>query len=702
MFFSFRSRPALASRTFLALCALGAALSVSGCRSPTGPASTAAKAAQVKLSFGGCAAKGFAPADLAVARCRVAATGPEGKKASAEAGKGESVTLELMPGSWSIVVSGLAQSGVEIARGSLDIVLASGETKAETIALLPVDGSGSVTLSWTIVGDNGGTLTVEGALKGPGGRSVAIAAPASSASLRFSDLAAGSWKLELRLLKDGAALCGLAESVFVAASLDTAAAVVFQPPEATVGLKFALPDFSARSLALRPAKRRVAAGRTALFRASLPGASGFAWYRDGLALSAAGASAGVAAEAVGNCRIDCLETGTTGSAASGCARLVSGKVFSFAPFSWVETIAKQDDDSGSSYYCRALGDPRDLAFSPDGSYLALASKDSDSLALFELPAPGSGGAFYLSSLGGSAEPRLLSPDKLAFMDSGRIVATSSAKAAVYAASLTGTGLALTATLSDPLLAGAADLAVLPGGSLAVAASTANALALVSFDASGAPASVAELAGAATPGLESLSCPSCLALSAAGDALAMGSSGDDALYLFSVSGLGGEARLALKGRVAAAAFASLGSFSNPCDLAFSPDGASLFVLATKAVFRLDRDSSGSFVPVAAAKSGLSGVAGFSTAKQLALVAGGTRLAIVGSGAEDGLALFDVGGAGKLGFLGCRLPDSASGAIGQDSLGDALAARAASLCSSGGGGFAAVGAPDRLVFYELSGQ
>ena len=306
---------------------------------------------------------------------------------------------------------------------------------------------------------------------------------------------------------------------------------------------------------------------------------------------------------------------------------------------------------------RALGDCRDLAWSPDGSYLAAVGKSSNFLSLFEAAAPGA--VFADCGLGGAAEPRLVSPSALRFLPGGTLLALSEAEGAVYAAAVsTARSLVLSAALLDPCLAGAKDLAPTPEASSAyAAASGADAIALIALDAAGRPVAAKAAAAKGQAGLDAFSRPGCVALSPDGRLLAVGTQGDDAIYFFDRESSSGS--LTFRSRLDKSAFPAETPLSDPCSLAFSADASSLFVLSYygKSVLRLDLDAStGAFALRAGAKSGQGGVSGFAYPKRLCLSPDGKLLAVVGGGAEDGLSLFDTSGAAALGYLGCLLPSA----------------------------------------------
>ena len=191
------------------------------------------------LGFGGRAAsaKSFAPEEIAISSIKVEGVGPGGATVAAASTNYAPVELELIPGAWVITAKGLNAKGIEVASGFLELSLDPSEKLNKDIVLTPSTGEGSISLSWTLAGGIEGALSVEGSLASSGGVVLPIAAPCSGGGpLRFEGLLNGSWKLELRLLRDGAALCGLADGVLVAAGMETKVSVAFKPPEAVLSL----------------------------------------------------------------------------------------------------------------------------------------------------------------------------------------------------------------------------------------------------------------------------------------------------------------------------------------------------------------------------------------------------------------------------------------------------------------------------------
>ena len=310
------------------------------------------------------------------------------------------------------------------------------------------------------------------------------------------------------------------------------------------------------------------------------------------------------------------------------------------------------------------GDCRDLAWSADGTLLAAAGKETNALSLLEAPRPGA--VFPRSCLGTATAPSLISPSILRYLAGSSLLAFSESLGSAYFVSVGSSGaLSLTRALTDACLAGAKDAVVPANASCAyVAASGTDALAIVTLSPAGDILGASVAAAKGTGGLAAFSRPYCLALSPDGSLLAVGTAGDDAIYLLNRDA--STNALSFRSRVDKAAFPVEAALSDPCSLAFSPDASSLFVLSYygKALIRLDRNAvSGLYVPAASAKSGVGGVSGFAYPKRLALSPDGRLLAVIGSGTGDGLALFDVGAAAQLTYQGSILPSAGSAVPGK---------------------------------------
>ncbi len=678
----------------LALLALGLTLATAWACASEESQSEKASLSLAVAEGGKALARGFLPPNLAVTTISVSGKGPSGLAASAEgpvpeAGRG--FDFELVPGPWAFSASGYNKDRIEIAAGLLDLSLAPGEKAKGDILLLPLQGAGSLCLSWTTNATLAQPLEVSGSLKPTSGTAAGTATPIQAAftasPLLLNGLVAGRYELELRFISAGVEVCGLADSILIAAGLETRAQVAFEPPAARLCLGATLPAFGAGSLDLAPARRRVARGQATSFRASSPGP--LSWYLEGRPLTGTAALLDLGGFAApGQRHVDCLGPGLPGN--RGRALLDVGEAAVLGPLAWIESIVRDDEAAASPSYAKGLGDCRAVAWSGDGTLLAAAGRGSNSISLLEAARAGS--SFVASSLGGTGEPRLLAPSNLAGLPDGSLLATSDSEGAAYLLGTAGKALTLVASLKDPLLAGAADLALAQNGTQAyIAAPGTNSIVLLGIAAGLGIAAPATVAAKDTGSLVNFSLPSCLAIDPQGSVVATGTKGDDSIYLFTRSTPGGS--LTFSSRLDPGAFTSLGSLSDPCSLVFSPDGMNLYVLSYygKTVFRLGKDpSSGLFTPVAAAKSGVAAVQGFASPKRLALSPDGRLLAIVGSGLSDGLALFDVSAPGSLAYLGALLP-------GQ---GEALPAKPAALAFSPDGRSLALAGDGRLSMFSVT--
>ncbi|MDP3178561.1 MAG: beta-propeller fold lactonase family protein [Spirochaetaceae bacterium] len=641
----------------------------------------------LSISFGQPAPRAFAPSGLDIDCVAIAATGPGGARENASSNGGESVQFSLVPGAWHFDAVAKSSSGIDVAMGSIDLVLAPAERRSATVPLLALGGTGEVLLSWTINGSLEGTLTIAGKLSRAGQEDRLLQAGAGESPLRLEALAAGAWSLELQLVCNGSPICGLADSVLVGAGMETRVEALLVPPEARLSLSFALPLFEPRLLDLEPSVRRIAAGGMAAFRA-MPDAQ-YSWFLDGNRLADTDSLLEVepADESAG--RIDCLEAGASSFPAAASVAVKQSNPYVLGPLKWIETILKEDTPSSSAKYQKALSGLRDITFSPDGQLFLAASKESNALTLYSTS---EGRTFFVEgSLSAVSEPRLKSPSRIAFSQDG-IFCLAEAEGALYWIVRSANGMILQATTSDPSLAGAIDIAAIQGRQKAyIAAKECDAVMLASKEAGAPSISVTLAAGKDGSSLSTFDSPSCLALSPDGATLVVGTSGDDALYVFSRDPV--TDGLTFSQRIDKSELAPLASLSDPCSISFSPDGASIYVLSYygKAVFRLDRGAgSGPFAPSAAARSGVDGIAGFAYPKRLSVSADGSLLAVAGGGAADGIALFGIAAPGELTFHGAAIADAANL--------DAVPSRPVSAVFAPAGRLLAIGAEDRMSLFD----
>jgi hypothetical protein len=643
------------------------------------------------------------PEGLAIASIDLELSGPGGARVQKKTEGSRPVEIELAPGPWTILAKGFNADGIELVEGSLSLRLEPSERLSRTLVLGPVPGRGSISLAWSLSGELGGALTVAGSLEGPSGERRSIDSPfdrPGGSPLSIGDLPSGGWKLSLSLLRDGTAVCGLAEGILVAAGMTTRASVVFSPPEARMSMSFIVPDYGSTSLSLAPSVRRAALAQEVAFKADCPGSA--SWFAEGSPLAETGPRLRFAPRTnAASTRVDCVYADPNGSSPprSGSARLVSRERQELGSLKWSEVHIRSEQDEASQALARGLSDCRDLAWSPSGSLVAAAGRSSNCVSVFEAAEAGS--LFPLAAVGGSEEPGLAAPSRLRFASETCILALSESAGAVYAISIEGSGdetdLSLAGSFADEALRGAKDLALAPAGpgdraaQAYVAAADADAVVMLELGEGGVPSSARVAAARGSGDMAGFSRPNCVALDDTGTLLAVGTAGDDAIYVFDRNPASGE--LSLRQRIDKSSFPAGAPLSDPCALAFGMDSSSLFALSYygKSIARLDRDgATGAFAPVAGARSGTGDVRGFSTPRSLGLYPGGRLAAIAGSGADDGLALFATSASGGLAYLGSMLPPQ----------GDAVPQRPMALAFAPDGGRLALASDGAISIFAVS--
>ena len=641
----------LRSMPFLLLLG-GLALAFVGCRSPASPR---VEDAFVSLSFGsGSQARAFAPASAAVASYSITATGSDGTKVTTSSSK-PSQTLRLAPGTWSIGVEGRAADGRILVSGSIALSLGPGEKQSATIVLLPDSGTGSLSLSWSTLGDPGGTVSLSGQLSAEGKTAVALSGSGISGTVTLPALPSGSWNLSLALSNEAGKVAGLADSILIVAGCETTVSVVFEPPTGSIALALVGPSFVAESLGSLPPLRRVAVGAEGRF--ALPSLAGAGlWFRNGEAIQATGAEVAVIPAVEGEERIDWVSTEPY-TARSATAKLVASAAVPFGPLMWNETMLRAD--FGGADVAKGLDGCRDLAFSADAASLFLAGKDSSALGDFSLRSGFS--PLPRASLVASAIPDLGALAFVALVPGGpSILALGQTKGSLLPLTRLADGnLSPGQPLIHPDFVTATALKAGSDGRRAwVASELGNSITRVDI-AAGPLLSAATAVRGGDPGFELMSRPTSLAISPDGSTLVVGSSGDDSLWFCSVDPTSGA--LSLRTCLTKAALSTFASLSDPIDLVFSPGGQSLFVLSYygKSIIRIDRDAAGVWTPSAVAKSGVAPIVGFDYPKRMALSPDGSLLVVSGGGTSDGLAAFAVGVPAQLDWIASLLPDGTEG-------------------------------------------
>ena len=622
------------------------------------------------------------PEDCAILSYALKGTGPSGATLDRKETE-PSIALDLVPGDWEITVEGLSAQGTALAKGALKASLGPGERRTATLVLYPLTGTGTLSLLWSTTGISSTGLRVKGSLI-PGAAladspiPIAIDFPAVQGSAQLAGLTAGAYRLEIVLAEGEDVLCGLAESILIVAGMETTAELGFSPPDGRLVSLLTVPDFTGSFLSIVPAVRRVAPGIQARYWTS-PQHSGGTWYGDGAVLGVQGESAVLTRGSPGTARLDWI--GDTGGIAetSATAVLTVGDPTGLGPYAWVESIVRADHAADSP--ARALDDCRDLVFTNQGDAILGAGKIKSVLGLFSYAGPGT--IAPLSDLDEVDDQRLGTPGKVKTLGSGsQFLALSEPQGRVSLIDFdkNSARMEISESLEAAELIGAGTWDLTPQADIIyIPVPGSNSIYRIGLgetqpgepqlgEGPAAP-SAGEVhlgepqlcADAGVPGLELFSKPVCLAVRPDGAILVVGTTGDDALYFFSIAGEaepGQRGELSLIERIPKETISPFASLSDPVSLGFSSDGESLYVVSYygKAIIRLDRSqATGLYRPAAALKSGVGGARGFDYPKKIALSPDGAYAALAATGTNDGLSLFDLRSAGSLAYLG-TLPSS----------------------------------------------
>ena len=632
-------------------------LSITSCTGPVGAGDPASgKKTTIVFQFRDARHRQIAPQDCAITSYTVSAEGPENRAIQQET-TSASLELELVPGSWSFTIQGYSSNQVLLARGSLACTLAPGERRINPVSLSALEGQGSLNLTWTIAGDLSGDCTVRGTLSNLAQPETVIpfSVLAGDRSLLLQNLAAGSYRLEASLFQVDERLCGIADSVLILANQISSGDLLFAPPTASFTLGFTSPDFTGAPVRLVPSVRHVGPQIPARFSAMHTGSAGLPgaavpvpvpgdWYREGEPLAWDVASFSVCKDQVGTFRIDWI--GATGGLAeqSATAQLSCVSGAALGPFLWAERLDAADFPSGT---VPGLSDCRDLALSPSGAYLLAAGKTKTALTLFCLDGPGT--ILPMVSQENLQALGLGSPDHILNLEneySWLVASETGGTIASFQYVPDNQQLTPVSLISDNQLKGLSSI-IYQGTAQRVLVSVPDLNALYQIplqgDKLGAPSPFADRS---TPGLQDWSRPASMALNPEQAILAVGSLGDDGLYLFDIHS--SETPVLIQ-HIPQEDFSTLGSFSDPIALTFSGDGQDLYILTYygKTLFRLGYDTQNAvFVPRSGLRSGYNGVTGFDYPKRLALSSDNTWIAISGSGTTDGLSLVSVEADGNL--------------------------------------------------------
>lgn len=176
-------------------------------------------------AFPGEAVRSLTPAEpWHATKFSIQGSGPDGATLSVESDEGGAVA-KIVPGSWSITVHAYTASDKETGSGSCDVVLKPSQTSQATIQILPLAGTGNLTLTLekNMAVPAGSLLNGELTHLGLPGRpeegiaeAIAINISADQPSVLFENIPAGHYSLVLSLKDDaGTIVGGVAETMLV-------------------------------------------------------------------------------------------------------------------------------------------------------------------------------------------------------------------------------------------------------------------------------------------------------------------------------------------------------------------------------------------------------------------------------------------------------------------------------------------------------
>ena len=626
----------------------------------------------VVLQFRSAQSRLMSPQDILMSRYTVYAAGPEGRSL-AQTTYQASLELDLVPGTWTFTIEGCNTAGAVLARGSLVCTLEAGERRVNPVHLYPLEGLGSLSVTWTIAGELSGNLEVRGTL-----HSAALStqdrpftAPALDKTLTLSNLSAGAYELEIALWQDDGRLCGIRDSVLILANQTSLGTIAFTPPSASLSMQMTIPDFIGTPVALLPTRRRVAPGIGARFTAlksptgtpeesanqEAPGA----WYLEGQPLAHTVSSVQKAISEEGTYRLDWI--GDSGGIAqqSATAQLAVQTGTALGPFGCAEILRAEDLPTGTA---KGLSDCRDLARSPSSTYLLAAGKTTATLTLFSMTGPGTIGP--VASFNTAAIANLGSPSRIINLEdenSWLVLFDASGSATLINFDPAVQRLIVAGYQSSPSLVGLS-AAVYQADLVRCIVAVPDQQTLFALSVSGGILSAPiPIASQGQGGLEAFSRPASLAYDRVTHRLAVGTLGDDGLYFFNAASADD---LTLLAALPKEAFSAFGSFYDPICLAFSAEGQDLYALTYygRTLFRLRADpQTGAFAPIGGIRSGYNGASGFDYPKRMALAPNNAWVAITGSGSNDGLTLISLQGNGALTYTATLCNGLDKGALGK---------------------------------------
>jgi hypothetical protein len=206
----------------------------SGCTNPfdSKPEEARGNFGRVEVQVGS-AARTLQPVELKFDKYEIAFSGPTGASHDTETLTGTSTAVDLVPGAWTITVtafSGEGDAAKKAAQGSAAVTVTAGASVTAAITLLPYTGEGAAkgTLSYTVdypAGLESGTLVIT--QDGTAVENGTINILDSTKKEGTLSLAAGQYKMQIRLKDKGELTAGRTEALHIYPGLTTAATYTF-------------------------------------------------------------------------------------------------------------------------------------------------------------------------------------------------------------------------------------------------------------------------------------------------------------------------------------------------------------------------------------------------------------------------------------------------------------------------------------------
>ena len=208
------------------------------CQAPI-PSQPLVSKGSLSIQLGAQSARTLTPSiDMTVASYTILGTGPNGEAFQQSGITGNSCTQNLLsPGSWTITVHALNSSSTTIGSGQATVTVVAEQTASLTINVLPVSGTGTLSLgvSW-----NASWLsnpTIQASLTPTGGEAITLSFTVGSGNGTYSgQWATGYYRLSLQLLDGTTVAWSTIDTVRIVAGQTTSGS--YTPSLSGTGVKF--------------------------------------------------------------------------------------------------------------------------------------------------------------------------------------------------------------------------------------------------------------------------------------------------------------------------------------------------------------------------------------------------------------------------------------------------------------------------------